>query len=524
MVTRYMRPAEQAAPDILRLNPAMTPFQMGTNIATQGVGAQAGAHRGDAAQEFFKNVVARRLLTPEGTVQPGEYADLIRPIEEQYMRDVLGLSFEPGNIGSVLSALGVAPTGGQIQRQAGPGAPGAPRRESGDRFGQDLGRRDAGATIDLGFDPTGGGAGGPEMGEPTDVAENVGATISRAVPLNPLEEALEDVSFSDVGSTLGGLAPIPGGGILGSLIGTAIDKATAPGEGTTNMGMVRDVDDALAAELGIPLPPSATGARGAEDRRGASPEAAAAANIGADIATDMAGAALGVGSSSKSSKSKSSSRSSKSRSSRDGGDRGGRGEGSDAASSSGDPSGGYSGPFNEGGMVYAPPSPTDLVRAAMMNQAGYANGGWVGHQGNVGAYVNTSGVEDHGYQTGGTIVDGVPAPPEAAPDNVAITAQTGEVVMNRPAVNALGPDFLNTLNSVFLNNPTVEPKVALKTATAMLPTRNDDGLAYPATMNPVPANGGMNALANTVSQGMNDITKDASFVSGGPIGVAPIPN
>ena len=391
-----------AAPDILRLNPAMTPLQMGTGIATFGTGAQAGAHRGDAAQEFFKNVVARRLLTPEGTVQPGEYHDLVRPIEEQYMRDVLGLSFEPGNIGSVLSALGVAPTGGQVQRQATQRAPGASGVRGGDRFGANLDRArgEAGSGgFDLGLDAARDPSDVPadhvprgELGDPAigEIFDDVAFAIG---------EELEDIDAEDIGSTLGNLAPIPGAGILGSLVGRLIDTATAPGEDTRFEGLTDEERQALRLKAVSPTAPTST-SRDGGDRQGAPPEAAAAANIGAGIGADLAGAALGVGAS-KSSKSSSKSSNSSSRSSGDRGrdsSSGDRGSGPDAGASDGDPSGGFSSPFARGGMV----------------------------------------TEDTGY----------PAPKDAHPDDRkvgmegggAATLQTGEHIMPKIVVDYIGPE------------------------------------------------------------------------------------
>lgn len=217
MVTRYVRPAEIAAPEFLRLNPDMTPWQTATEVATRGVGAEAGGYRSDPAREFFKNIVARRLLTPDGTVQSGEYHNLIRPIEEQFMRDTLGLSFESGNIGSVLSALGVPVASQAVQRQAAVGTPGIPGRTGG---------RDPGLEA-ASLGDLGGGVGRGDVGPGTE--EGGAATSPSTGP--GLGDLMDDlgISFQDVGGTLGSLAG-PLGHLAGKAIGYGVDTLVGDDE------------------------------------------------------------------------------------------------------------------------------------------------------------------------------------------------------------------------------------------------------------------------------------------------------
>ena len=61
-----------------------------------------------------------------------------------------------------------------------------------------------------------------------------------------------------------------------------------------------------------------------------------------------------------------------------------------------------------------------------------------------------------------------PRPAGGAPDDVSITAQQGEYVIARPAIEALGIDFFNVLNDIFLKNPTLDPKAGLKAASAVI--------------------------------------------------------
>jgi hypothetical protein len=61
-----------------------------------------------------------------------------------------------------------------------------------------------------------------------------------------------------------------------------------------------------------------------------------------------------------------------------------------------------------------------------------------------------------------------PRPAGGGPDDVSITAQQGEYVIAKPAIQALGVDFFNVLNDIFLKNPGLDPKAGLKAASAVI--------------------------------------------------------
>lgn len=171
------------------------------------------------AKDFIRNVVARRLLEDDGTVKKAEFHDLVRPVEEQFATQVLGLQYNPSDIGSFLTALGVpVAAGATTRRQTAPAALG----QRGDRFSADLGRArgeaDAGDFdfgLDRGRDPSDAPEGYVPRGDLGDPA------VAEA-----FDKALENVEVEEVGSTFGSLAFGPLGGVLGGLLGGLIDSAT----------------------------------------------------------------------------------------------------------------------------------------------------------------------------------------------------------------------------------------------------------------------------------------------------------
>jgi hypothetical protein len=93
---------------------------------------------------------------------------------------------------------------------------------------------------------------------------------------------------------------------------------------------------------------------------------------------------------------------------------------------------------------------------------GYAAGGEIGPEG-----VNTSMANNNANLAA---IDPTYRPPASnGTEDVTLTAQVGEVIVSRPTVAALGPEFFESLNSLFNNDPELDPKVALKAATALIP-------------------------------------------------------
>lgn len=109
----------------------------------------------------------------------------------------------------------------------------------------------------------------------------------------------------------------------------------------------------------------------------------------------------------------------------------------------------------------------DRARGRGGQGLGFAYGGLIDES--KGQMINTI----RGYATGGEIMPNdptfMPQPEGPGVDDVSITAQTGEYVINRPAVEMFGPEFFDILNDMAMRNPGLEPKEVLKAATAMIP-------------------------------------------------------
>ncbi len=98
----------------------------------------------------------------------------------------------------------------------------------------------------------------------------------------------------------------------------------------------------------------------------------------------------------------------------------------------------------------------------LLVKRGYAHGGEI--EGDPGMAIG----DVLGGMGGGGDPSFTPRPAGGAPDDVSITAQQGEYVIARPAIQALGVDFFNVLNDIFLKNPGLDPKAGLKAASSVI--------------------------------------------------------
>ncbi len=107
---------EVIAPSYLEFAPGMTPLQERTQIATYGLNSDDTRYQTPETQEYYKSLI-RDELSQAGTL------DVLTPIEQQYLQQVLGLQFSDFN--SLMAALDGAPSGAGRGAPSG-GRPGAP--------------------------------------------------------------------------------------------------------------------------------------------------------------------------------------------------------------------------------------------------------------------------------------------------------------------------------------------------------------------------------------------------------------
>ena len=87
----FARPTAMEPPGHLGLSGAMTPLQQRTAIATGATQGES-VYRSQDATDYYKNILQRSLIGAGGEL--GDY-NQIMPIESQYLRSVLGLSYRP---------------------------------------------------------------------------------------------------------------------------------------------------------------------------------------------------------------------------------------------------------------------------------------------------------------------------------------------------------------------------------------------------------------------------------------------
>ena len=95
----FAAPPELTAPSGLGLE-GLSPLQRRSLIASHGLSGQ-GRFRDSATRRYYRNLLQRGLVSDSGAL--GDYGDVL-PIEQQYLRDVMGLTFQP-NVKSLLDAL-----------------------------------------------------------------------------------------------------------------------------------------------------------------------------------------------------------------------------------------------------------------------------------------------------------------------------------------------------------------------------------------------------------------------------------
>jgi hypothetical protein len=163
-----------------------------------------------------------------------------------------------------------------------------------------------------------------------------------------------------------------------------------------------------------------------------------------------------------------------------------------------------------GGPVHYPDyntsgDPRQYAQGGLINRiGGYANGGEIMPQdpGLAGLDSLAGPMQDPTLMPGAQGVNGV----DPGVDDVSITAQQGEYVVTRPAVEMFGVDFFDIINDLSLKNPNLEPKEVLKAASAMIPkSETMTNKAQPGDIG--------NRIGSAIGQG--------SFAQGGLIGKSP---
>ena len=101
--SRFTPPEPMTPPGHLGLSGAMSPLQQRAAIAT-GATQGSSVYRSPEAEGYYKNLLQRALVGPGGEM--GDYGQVL-PIEQQYLRSILGLSYQP-TTQSLLEAIASA--------------------------------------------------------------------------------------------------------------------------------------------------------------------------------------------------------------------------------------------------------------------------------------------------------------------------------------------------------------------------------------------------------------------------------
>lgn len=101
-LSKFEVPGETNAPGFMGLSSQMTPLQQRSAITTGGVSGDASQFRDPAALDYYKNIIMRDVLSPEGTVKEGAS---VLPIERQYLQQVMGKTPQSDSVESFLTQL-----------------------------------------------------------------------------------------------------------------------------------------------------------------------------------------------------------------------------------------------------------------------------------------------------------------------------------------------------------------------------------------------------------------------------------
>jgi len=99
----YILPGEVARPVNILNDPNLTELQIRTLIANSALNGQDGAFRTDPVEQYYRSLAARSLYNPQ-TKSLNDYYTALAPIEELYLRNVLGI--QDNDPQSVFTALG----------------------------------------------------------------------------------------------------------------------------------------------------------------------------------------------------------------------------------------------------------------------------------------------------------------------------------------------------------------------------------------------------------------------------------
>lgn len=110
----YKRPEQIQPPSTLDLSGDMTPLQQRAAIATYGTQGSASQYRDAPAADYYRNLLQRNLITPEGELAGYES---VLPIEHQYLQQVLGLTYDP-TTASLIDALTSTPSTSTLEQIA----------------------------------------------------------------------------------------------------------------------------------------------------------------------------------------------------------------------------------------------------------------------------------------------------------------------------------------------------------------------------------------------------------------------
>ena len=465
-------------PASLGFDTGLSPVQRTTNIATGG--ALGGSQfRDPKVFNYFLELLETRLTDDQGNITNENLRQVLKPIEIQFIEQMTGQPISSAS--ALFSQLGVDISSGAIRS-------GDIRRGLSSSLGTFGGNFDAGAF----------GDGGDAQRDSATASGRLGRTSAPSV--GDLA-GLKGITAAVTGA-IPGLGPAFGIANLGAQVASGfgrlgrfgvVDQTSfSPRIGTPAFDNQVDIGNRAAArdaalDAGTLDMGGATAARQrARAERG---------NLGGSEGPSSGGSQTGSPGS-PGAAGPAGNRAERDREGRDGPSGGGQtGQG-----------GGPSGRFYMGGLVDEPYAYGGLI------DRGYAHGGQISE--GIGMALNDLGGGDPGGLPGGGVppgggVDPSFTPPAGVgPDDVSITAQNGEFVVAKPAVDAMGADFFNVLNDAFMKNPALDPKAVIKAAMTMIPK--------PETATPTqPGDLGAQIGAAIPAPG-------GPFSSGGLIGAKPI--